>query len=360
MDEPRDDTDRIEPTGASGSAPQQAPRRVILVRPHRFSPNRQTTADNGFQRRAEGTPEAVQAAAHAESTALAEALCSVGVGVEVFEDLGHDTPDSVFPNNWFSTHQDGTLVLYPMCAPNRRAERRPDVVAHLRQSGRVEKVLDYSDSETHGEFLEGTGAMVLDHTAGIAYACRSRRLSPRLFHRFCEDLGYTPVLFDAVDGSSRPVYHTNVLMSVGTGFAVIGSSMIADPAQRSRVLGTLRETGRTVVDLTEEQIRRFAGNCLEVTGDDGKHLVLSATAEASLTTEQRALLQHHCSLLSVDVSTIEAAGGSVRCMIAANHLQAQQPPQHWPPGAQSTLSVQAPSASTAMSEGPPWIGTEPS
>lgn len=268
----------------------------------------------------------MSARAYQEVTGLARTLESAGIGVELFEDTTDQTPDSVFPNNWFTTHADGTVVQYPMYAPNRRAERRSDVLSHLAEHSLVSRVADYSSAEQDGQFLEGTGVMVLDHAAKLAYGCRSRRLSPALFEMFCRDLGYTPVLFDATDRAGVPVYHTNVMLSVGTGTALIGSSMIRDPLQRSHVLGVLRESGKEVVDLSEEQVRSFAGNCLELTGRDARtgreeqYLTMSTTAARSLTLQQHETLSGFCTLLSADVSTIERAGGSVRCMIAGNHL----------------------------------------
>ncbi|WP_083504810.1 citrulline utilization hydrolase CtlX [Nesterenkonia jeotgali] len=308
---------------------EQSPSRVVLVRPHQFTPNPETAADNSFQQRildvllpsaARESARQIAAAAYAEVTRLGRTLEGLGIGVDIFDDPSAETPDSVFPNNWFSTHPDGTITLYPMYAKNRRAERREDILAHLQETCRVRRVVDYSSAERFGEYLEGTGSMVLDHRARLAYACRSRRLSPALFTEFCADFDYTPVLFDATDGDGVPVYHTNVMMSVGTDVALISSEMIRDRSQREHVLGVLRGSGRTVVELSESQVGRFAGNCLELAGSSGRCLVLSTTAEASLTDAQRDAISAHCTLVPVDVSTLEAAGGSVRCMIAGNHL----------------------------------------
>lgn len=298
----------------------QAPSHVVLVRPHRFRPNPQTAADNAFQHEPTRSPAEVAARATAEVDALASALRTAGVEVEVFEDRGAMTPDSVFPNNWLSTHADGTVVLYPMFAANRRAERREDVIAHLQKRFVVRRVLDLSGHEREERHLEGTGAMVLDHLAGIAYACRSRRLDPGLFEMACAELGYRPMLFEASDADGVPVYHTNVLMSVGTEIALVGSGMIRDPGRRSQVLASLRGSGREVVELSEAQVRGFAGNCLEVLGDRGRVLAMSARAAARLTPAQRRRIERSCPILAVSVPTIEAAGGSVRCMIAGVHL----------------------------------------
>lgn len=306
---------------ASTAMTSQAPRHVVLVRPHRFSPNPATAADNAFQRRPRDLASVVARRAHDEVTELAEALSTAGVGVTLFEDRSDLTPDSVFPNNWFSTHADGTIALYPMYAENRRAERRDDVVEHLRERFQVRRVLDYSAAEDEGAFLEGTGAMVLDHEARVAYGCRSHRLSAAVMQRACADLGYEPLLFDATDRDGVPIYHTNVLMAVGTRTAVLGSSLIRDPLERARVLDRLRTSGRDVVELEEAQIRAFAGNCIELGGSDGGVLAMSRTARDALRPDQVRALSRSVRLLAVPVPTVESAGGSVRCMIAGNHLE---------------------------------------
>lgn len=323
--EPSDQHEHSSGHAAGQSCRSQGPNRVVLIRPHRFSPNPLTETDNRFQSRLPIPADQAAQRAYDEVTDLADRLCGLGVDVRIFEDLTADTPDSVFPNNWFSTHDDGTVVVYPMHAPNRRAERRTDVIDHLKESGTVHRIIDYSQAESDGLYLEGTGAMVLDHIHRIAYVCRSQRASARLVRRFCEEAGYRPVVFDAVDAHDVPVYHTNVLMSVGTGIAVIGSPMIRDRHQRSMVLGALRGSGREVVELTERQIQEFAGNCLEVSGADGPVLIMSTTAASALTRDQIRRISEYARLEAVDVSTIEAAGGSVRCMIAGNHLPRRTP-----------------------------------
>ncbi|WP_193105650.1 citrulline utilization hydrolase CtlX [Brachybacterium sp. FME24] len=298
----------------------QAPSSVVLVRPHQFRPNPLTASDNAFQHHLAASDTEVARRARAEVCGLADVLIAAGVEVTVFEDEGRATPDSVFPNNWLSTHADGTLALYPMYAANRRAERRTDVVEHLQRHFAVHRMLDWSSAEQEGRFLEGTGAMVLDHGARVAYACRSRRLDADLFAEVCADLGYAPLLFDAADRRGMPVYHTNVLMSVGTEVALMGSEMIRDHAQRDAVLGSLRESGREVVELSEIQVQGFLGNCLEVTGREGRCLVMSTRAAGQLSPGQRRAIERSCRILTTPVPTIEAAGGSVRCMIAGIHL----------------------------------------
>lgn len=298
----------------------QSPSAVFLVRPRHFTPNPQTLADNAFQSEADGAAAEVAARARREVTALASALRSYGVGVRVFDDSSTTRPDSVFPNNWVTTHADGTVCLFPLYAPNRRHERRADVLRRLREGFHVRRVVDYSPREDDGRFLEGTGAMVLDHVHRVAYACRSRRMDEELLEEFCIDRGYTPLVFDAEGSSGVPVYHTNVLMSIGENVAVVGAGMIRDPRRRADVVDTLRATGREVVVISEQQVESFAGNCMELTGRDGPLLVMSSTALSSLTAGQRSRLREHAHLLALDAPTIEAAGGSVRCMIAGNHL----------------------------------------
>ena len=312
----------------------QAPAHVVLVRPHRFHPNPLTAADNAFQHDVTAPSGEIARRARDEVGGLAEVLTAAGVEVSVFEDEGTATPDSVFPNNWLSTHEDGTVVLYPMYAANRRPERREDVVAHLREHFAVRRVLDLTGHELEGRFLEGTGAMVLDHVGRIAYACRSQRLDPGLFAEVCAELGYDPLLIDATDRDGMAVYHTNVLMSVGTEIALVGSGMIRDRDQRDRVLGALRGSGRDVVELSEAQVQGFLGNCLEVTGRDGPYLVMSQQAAGLLSPAQRRRIERSCRILPVAVEAIEAAGGSVRCMIAGTHLPRAQAPS--PTGIPST------------------------
>ena len=296
------------------------PAAVLMVRPHRFRVNPETAADNAFQRSVVDD-EGLAARAYQESTRLAEELTEAGVAVELIEDELGLSPDSVFPNNWFTTHPDGRIVLCPMFAPNRRQERRDDVVTQLRARFQVSEVLDLSAAEQRGEFLEGTGSVVIDQERRLAYACRSNRLSPGLFRQYCRLLGLKPVQFDAVDSRGTPVFHTNIMLSVGPNVVLIGAEMIRERSQRDWLLGSLRDSGRTVVELTEEQVTRFAGNALELSGAEGPLLAMSATALAALRPDQVEAISGTTRILTADVSTIEASGGSVRCMLAGIHLE---------------------------------------
>ncbi|KVU40161.1 amidinotransferase [Burkholderia ubonensis] len=304
----------------------QAPAAVVMIRPHHFQPNPQTSADNAFQRSGgAGDARAVSAAARDEVGAAAQRLADAGVRVHVFDDHGeHDTPDSVFPNNWFSTHPGGHVALYPMTCPNRRRERRADVIEMLKTEYRVQDVIDYSGLEYDDVFLEGTGAMVLDHVARIAYTARSRRADPVALERFCTHFNFEPICFDTADADGRPIYHTNVMMSVATEFALIGLDLISDPNRRDEIRRRLAETGRTVVALEPSQIANFAGNALELSGRGGRVLALSRRAFDCLTPHQRRLIERSAQLLPLDVPTIELAGGSVRCMLAGIHLARRQ------------------------------------
>jgi hypothetical protein len=257
--------------------------------------------------------------------ALANALRDVGVRVHVFEDEDHTRPDSVFPNNWLSTHAGGSVAVYPMYASNRRHERRADVLEFLKSSYRVQSIIDYSGLEPDGIFLEGTGAMVLDHVSRVAYTARSHRADTHVLERFCTDFGYEPMAFDAVDSAGVPVYHTNVIACVGTDVAMIALEMIPDPMRREEVRERLSVNGRTVLELTEEQIREFAGNAVELCGrtPEGRRryiMAMSSRARRSLRPEQVAVIEQSCEIVDVDIPTIELAGGSVRCMIAGVHL----------------------------------------
>ena len=259
-------------------------------------------------------------AAFAESTALAEVLSACGVTVHLFDDDRPGRPDSVFPNNWFSTHRGGRIVTYPMYTANRRRERRADVIELLKEQYRVQDVIDYSGLEHDGLFLEGTGAMVLDHIGRVAYVARSHRADPLILERFCTHNGFEPMVFDAADDRGASIYHTNVLMCVGTDFALVCLDAITDERRRAEVAGRLTETGRHVIDLSQQQLLDFAGNAFELTGADGRLLAMSSRAHRALRADQIDVIERSATIVAVDIPTIELAGGSVRCMLAGMHL----------------------------------------
>ncbi len=292
-----------------------------MIRPHQFSPNEETARDNAFQQSGdEYGKDNLAKFAYAEATTAAEIMENNGIKTHVFEDETNQTPDSVFPNNWFSTHPGGHVAIYPMFAENRRRERRYDVVEMLKTDYRVQDIIDYSGLEPDGLFLEGTGAMVLDHIDRVAYAVKSNRTDPVALERFCTHFNYEPMVFDALDENGMPVYHTNVLMCIATDFVMIGLDMIVNQDRRNEITERFNSTGRHVIPLTNDQIANFAGNALELQGRDGRVLALSSRALCALTSEQIKTIEKSAKLLPLEIPAIELAGGSVRCMLAGLHL----------------------------------------
>ena len=310
-------------------ATSQLTDRVMMVRPSCFYSNPETAADNSFQSSIQPaiTPEQVQKQALIEFDAMVEKLRLEGVHVSIVEDT-IKTPDAIFPNNWISFHSPikkksyPTIVLYPMKSELRRNERREDIVQQYTDILGSE-VKDYTSYEAKGMYLEGTGSMVLDRVNNTVFACLSQRTNINLLKQFCKDFGSKLVFFEShsvlPDGSLSPIYHTNVMMSIGTTFAVVCLESITDKAQRDTVQRTLKGLGKEVVPLTLQQVSSFAGNVLQLRGSDGHAiLVMSTRAYKSLTPEQlQVFTKHSCSVLHFDVSTIETyGGGGVRCMIA--------------------------------------------
>lgn len=303
-----------------GPTDAQTTSTVLMIRPARFGANAETAATNAFQRGAVAEAATVLAQARAEFDGLVAALRANGVEVLVLEDPPEPArPDAVFPNNWISFHADGTVVLYPLLAPSRRAEVRPEVLEELQRRGLAapRRVLDLR-AEAGAEFLEGTGSLVLDRAARVAYACLSPRTSPTLLARFCAALGYRARAFHASDARGVPIYHTNVMMAVGTRCALVGLEAIPDARERAEVAAELTATGHELVALTQAQLDEFAGNVLELRSRAGEALlVLSARARRALRPDQRAVLERHARLVSADLTTIEThGGGSARCMLA--------------------------------------------
>lgn len=303
---------------------KQTTNSILMIRPVAFRMNEQTAVNNYYQKVLDGlSPETVNSKAQEEFDNFVKKLRLVGVNVIVVEDtLNPDTPDSIFPNNWISFHENGDVVLYPMFAENRRHERREDILDMLEDKGFViNEIMDYTSAEEDGYFLEGTGSILLDRENDKAYCALSPRADEELFIEFCEDFEYTPVIFEAfqtVNGERKLIYHTNVMMCLGETFAVICADCIDDKKERKMVLDSLRGDEKEVILITEEQVNNFAGNMLEVKGtDERRYLVMSSSAHKSLTKKQIAQLEEHVTILSSSLDTIEACGGgSARCMMA--------------------------------------------
>ena len=304
------------------------PNTVLMVRPNAFRPNEQTAKDNSFQAPLDivnANTSKISEDAKREFDDMVSTLRRNDINVEVFESEEKNTPDSVFPNNWLSTHPNGLLITYPMHCENRRVERRDDIVSYLQQHYNVQQAVDLSFLEKDGHIVEGTGAMVIDHVNALSYACLSQRANKTAVTLACEAIGLTPICFKAFDTLGTAVYHTNVIMCVGSDFAIVATSMI-EKNDKHMVLSTLKKTGKIVIDISEEQVNSFAGNCLELLNSSGKRLLLlSKTAFDSFNEAQLALLPGALTLLPIAVPTIEMGGGSVRCMVAGIHLQHKRP-----------------------------------
>jgi hypothetical protein len=305
---------------------------ILMIRPVAFRMNEQTAVNNYYQKVLDNLlPETVNAKAQQEFDAFVEKLRGVGIDVIVVDStLDPDTPDSVFPNNWVSFHENGDIALYPMFAPNRRLERREDILDTLEDKGfHIENIVDYTSAEEDGIFLEGTGSLVLDRVNRKAYCALSPRADEELMIEYCEDFEYTPVIFEAfqtVNGERKHIYHTNVMMCIGDTFAVICADCIDDKKERKMVLENLKEDGKEIILLTEAQLNNFAGNMLQVMGANNQsYLVMSAAAHQTLTKDQIARIEKHTKILSSSLDTIEACGGgSARCMMAEIFLLKKQ------------------------------------
>ena len=303
---------------------QQTTNTILMVRPTHFRMNEQTASDNHYQKKITGIPQKeLQRKAQEEFDAFVEKLKGIGVNVIVFNATdGLDTPDAHFPNNWISFHENGIVGLYPMFAKNRRLERREDVLFQLEDEGfHIDHIIDYRNAEDEGLFLEGTGSLLLDRVNRKAYCALSQRANEELFIEFCEDFEFTPVLFTAnqtVDGVRTPIYHTNVMMSLGETFAVICLASIDDKKERNNVVKHLKEDGKEIIDITEAQIKNFAGNMLQVKAkNDASYIIMSQAAYNSLTKTQITILETHGTILSSSLDIIETCGGgSARCMMA--------------------------------------------
>jgi hypothetical protein len=294
---------------------------VLMVRPASFGFNPQTAASNAFQQAPLSPGEAeIQGLVLGEFDALATALERAGVTVLIAPDTPQPPkPDAIFPNNWVSFHFDGTVTLYPMLAPNRRAERREEILEQVVRAGqfRVSRTVDLTHREAEGKYLEGTGSLVLDRAHRVAYASLSPRTDLDVLGEFAQLLDYELVTFEARSAAAQPVYHTNVVMAIGTRFAVVCGEAIAQPLHREAVFNRLRAAGHDIVDITQRQMFEFAGNLLELAPAKGRVVALSTTAWRSLDPEQRRVLESHADVICAAIPTIErVGGGGVRCMLA--------------------------------------------
>jgi hypothetical protein len=294
---------------------------ILMVRPYQFYFNQQTATNNFFQSNI--NIENANELAIAEFDAMVEKLRAHQIKVKVIQDTKDpSTPDSIFPNNWISTHDDGTLCLYPMYAENRRAERKLSVIEFLQAKYKIQNVLDITDLEKEGKFLEGTGSMVLDHQNKIAYGCLSERLDKNAFNEWCDKMQFKPIAFKALDDKAQPIYHTNVLMCMGDQFVVICSDSIPNEQERQMLLDSFAQTNKEVIEISQDQLNHFAGNMLQVFDITEKpHLIMSEQAYKSLHTAQLKSLEKYNPLLPISIPTIEAlGGGSTRCMMAEIYL----------------------------------------
>lgn len=291
---------------------------VAMVRPAAFGFNEQTAANNFFQDRSEKNNARLQWDALQQFDAMVFLLRENQIEVIVLQDSAEPPkPDAIFPNNWF-TCRNGEITVFPMFAPNRRLEKRLELIKQIKSFSGANTIKDLSTYEQEQEFLEGTGSMIFDHENRTVYACLSGRTNQELFEKFAREQGYVPVAFEAADENGREIYHTNVMLSIGSKFAVICSSAIADAMERQFILEMLSASGHEIIDISFAQMRNFAGNMLQLRNPQGKlYLLMSSTAQNSLTMEQIQSLQNFCSFIIPDVSHIEkAGGGSVRCMVA--------------------------------------------
>ncbi len=292
---------------------------LVMIRPVSFTFNEQTALNNAFQKSDSINDNASNMAVN-EFNSFVKLLKDNGVEVMVFDDTEYPhTPDSVFLNNWFSTHESGDMVLYPMFAPNRRLERRPDIADAIAEDFQLTEIVDLTLYEQEERFLEGTGSMVLDRDLRICYACISPRTDKTLLQVFCNKMGYELIAFHAVDKSNQPIYHTNVVMCVGDQFIVICFECIPNPTEIDLIR---QSTGKEIIEISYNQLEHFAGNMLEVLSATGEHLlVMSSQAYKSLTPLQITKLEKYARIIHTNLDTIETlGGGSARCMIAENFL----------------------------------------
>ncbi len=292
-----------------------------MIRPVNFGYNAETAVNNAFQ--VKGKDDDIHKKALKEFDTFVKVLEQNGVDVTVAEDTKEPhTPDSIFPNNWVSFHNDGTVLLYPMYAVNRRTERKEHVLEKLAQKFSIKRKIDLSRYEKENIFLEGTGSMVLDRGNKITYACLSPRTDEKVLADFCTQMGYTAVVFHAVDGNAQAIYHTNVMMCVADKYIVMCLDSIPDKTEKERVIDSIRKTGKEIIDISLEQMNHFAGNMLQIENGGGqKLLVMSTQAYESLNNGQKQQLESFNKIIHSPLTTIETnGGGSARCMMAEVHL----------------------------------------
>ena len=310
---------------------KQITNNIMMIEPVAFRFNEQTAVNNYYQQILNNlTPEQTQENALSEFTNFVNILKDKGVNVVVIKDtLSVDTPDSIFPNNWISFHEDGVVAFYPMYAKNRRDERREDVLDVLVDDHdfKVKYIKDFTKFEERGKYLEGTGSMVLDRENKICYASISIRTDEQAVLQFCDEFDYTPVCFTSnqeVDGERMAIYHTNVMMCIADKYAIVCLDTVDDKEERKWLKSSLEESGKEIIEITEEQKHRFAGNMLQLMGDE-KYLVMSKSAHESLTQDQIDRIEKYNPIISSSLDTIEACGGgSARCMMAEIFLPKQK------------------------------------
>lgn len=304
---------------------------ILMIRPVNFNFNEETASNNYYQKVIEDlTPEQAQEQALKEFDMFVEKLRSKGINIIVIEDTSEPyTPDSVFPNNWISFHEDGLVGLYPMFAASRRGERRPDILDQLTSDFEIFDIIDFTEFEASSQYLEGTGSMILDRPNKIVYAALSERTSAQVLGEFCEKFDYTPISFIAnqtVDGRRLPIYHTNVMMCVAEEFAIICAESIDNEVEKERVFNTLIDTNKEIIEITEEQVNHFAGNMMQARNKRGnKFLIMSTSAYQSLEADQIKKIENYCPIIHSPLDMIEACGGgSARCMMAEVFLPTKQ------------------------------------
>lgn len=299
---------------------------LLMVEPNDFGFNEETSESNSFQKKSEMND--LKEKAMLEFKNAIDLLSKNGIDVITFPSPENfKCPDAVFPNNWFSTHQNGQLIIYPMLTLNRRAERNPFIIDYLKNNFEVTEIIDLSKNENENKILEGTGSIVFDHENKLAYACISPRTNENLLDEICKKLNYTPIVFEALDLNGNQIYHTNVVMAIGKKYVVICLDCIENSLEKSMIRQKIKEIGKELIEISISQMNSFAGNMLEVQNSEGKSiLVMSQSAFESLNPLQKENLSKYSQLLPIDIKTIETiGGGSARCMMAEIYFDSKIP-----------------------------------